>query len=158
MQELIKSFTNTLENYSIELLQISNGSAAIKKYENKWSQKEILGHLIDSANVNYNRFIRAMNSDNLIFDTYPQDEWVNLQQYNTRDWIELINLWKLLNLHIVELWGQIPTIILDRRTGKHNLDKICWKEVPKNEETSLSYLIKDYIGHLEHHLKQIFNF
>jgi hypothetical protein len=59
----------------------------LKKIQSdKWSRKEIVGHLIDSANVNYNRFIRALYKNDLIFETYPQDEWVVLQDYNNRDW------------------------------------------------------------------------
>ena len=68
------------------LNKISNDFSSKKNQSDKWSRKEIVGHLIDSANVNYNRFIRALYKNDLIFETYPQDEWVVLQDYNNRDW------------------------------------------------------------------------
>lgn len=117
-----------------------------------------MGHLIDSANVNYNRFIRALYKNDLIFETYPQDEWVVLQAYNNRDWEELLNLWKLLNLHIIELVNSIPDDKKYNETSQHNFDKICWKVIEKGEQSSLDYLIKDYIGHLKHHLNKIYNY
>lgn len=74
------------------LTEINNDLASEKINSDKWSRKEILGHLIDSANVNYNRFINAVSKDNLIFESYPQDDWVELQFYNDRDWNELVDL------------------------------------------------------------------
>jgi hypothetical protein len=153
-----EDFKNSIMNSTKLLYQLSIESASFKKSNDKWSQKEILGHLIDSANVNLNRFLSGIDNEDLIFGTYPQNEWVGIQDYNNRCWGELIVLWSALNLHIAKLISQISGEILNRTTKNHNFDKICWKEVPENEETSLSYLIKDYIGHLEHHLKQIFNY
>ncbi len=66
--------------------------------------KEILGHLIDSANVNLNRFLSGNFIKMIWFlDTYPQNEWVEIQNYNKRDWGELIVLWSSLNLHIANI-------------------------------------------------------
>lgn len=158
MINIEKDLIHTIKKSGEKLLKISDETAAIKKSVGKWSQKEILGHLIDSANVNLNRFLSGIKSEDLIFDTYPQNDWVEVQNYNARNWKDLIDLWSALNLHITKLIGQIPEEVLNRSTNNHNFDKICWEEVPENEETSLSYLIKDYIGHLEHHLKQIFNY
>ncbi|MCB0747996.1 MAG: DinB family protein, partial [Ignavibacteriae bacterium] len=72
---------NNLENYLIQttkisaekLFEISDETAEIKKAADKWSRKEILGHLIDSAIVNYSRFMNAVSKDDLVFKTYPQD-------------------------------------------------------------------------------------
>ena len=158
MTEYIDSFVQIINNSSNLLLKISDESAAIKKSITKWSQKEILGHLIDSASVNYNRIINALSKDDLIFTTYPQNEWVELQSYNTRDWNELLELWKGLNLHIVELTKNIPIEKRIQLTNSHNFDTICWEKVNKDQKSSLDYLIKDYIGHLEHHLKQIYDY
>ena len=140
------------------LTEINNDLASEKINSDKWSRKEILGHLIDSANVNYNRFINAVSKDNLIFESYPQDDWVELQFYNDRDWNELVDLWKLLNLHIIVLVNNIPEDKKANKSSRHNFDKICWKQVKGNEKSSLDYLIKDYIGHLKHHLNQIYNY
>jgi len=155
-------YSSELENIMSKscdfLNQISNDSASSKKSENKWSRKEILGHLIDSANVNYYRFLMALQKDKLIFDTYPQDEWVRIQDYNNRNWDELIECWKSINLQIVQLVNNIPIEKLNHTTYDHNFDKICWQIVEKKYKSSLEYLINDYIDHLEHHIKQIKNY
>ena len=108
--------------------------------------------------MNYNRFIRAFSKNDLIFESYPQDRWVEIQQYNNRDWNELIDLWRSINLHILELIKNIHEEKKFHLTRDHNFDKICWKQVKGNEKSSLDYLIKDYIGHLKHHLNQIYNY
>ena len=154
----IEDFTARINISSDYLLKISDETAANKKSENKWSQKEILGHLIDSANVNYSRFINSVSKDDLVFETYPQNEWVELQSYNNRDWKSLIELWKALNLHIAELVKNLPEEKRKMLTINHNFNDICWSEISTDEESSFDYLIKDYIGHLEHHLKQIYDY
>lgn len=153
-----EDFKKIILNNGKLLSQLSDESCSIRKSEDKWSQKEVLGHLIDSANVNYNRFIMAISKNDLVFDSYPQDDWVQLQKYNKRDWLELMQLWKSINMHIDELVKSIPESAKNKLVLIHNFDKICWKVVGKNEKSSLSYLIKDYIGHLEHHMKQILNY
>ena len=140
------------------LIKISDEEAAFNGSARSWSRKEVLGHLIDSANVNYNRFIIALSKDNLVFDTYPQDDWVQLQDYNNRDWNELIELWKNLNVHILKLVKRMPTKVLNKKRANHNFDKICFELVESGKEPTLEYLIKDYFNHLEHHIKQIFNY
>lgn len=150
--------TNIIDKNFTYLNELTEKATSVKKSQDKWTQKEILGHLIDSANVNHNRFLNGINKRDLIFDTYPQNDWVEYQNYNDRAWGDLIELWARLNLHIAKLIGQIPKEVISRMTKNHNFNQICWKEVSQNQETSLSYLIKDYIGHLEHHLNQILDY
>ena len=157
---------NNLENYLIQttkisaekLFEISDETAEIKKSADKWSRKEILGHLIDSANVNFSRFINAVSRDDLIFPTYAQDDWVELQKYNKRNWIELLDLWKSLNLHIAELIKNIPQEKKSKMTRAHNFDIICFNAIEQNQESSLDYLINEYVAHLNHHIEQIINY
>ncbi|MCB0841112.1 MAG: DinB family protein, partial [Bacteroidetes bacterium] len=66
----------------------------------KWSSKEILGHLIDSAANNHRRFVQAAYQDDFVFDGYDQDKWVAVQRYNEVPWIFLLDLWKSYNLHL----------------------------------------------------------
>ena len=158
MNNLENDLIQTTKIFSEKFLEISDETAEIKKSADKWSRKEILGHLIDSAIVNYSRFMNAVSKDDLVFKTYPQDYWVELQNYNTRNWIELINLWKSLNLHSAELIKSIPQEKKSRLTNTHNFDKICFNLIEKNQESSLDYLINDYVEHLKHHIEQIINY
>src|SRR5580692_8210132 len=71
----------------------------------KWVKKEILGHLIDSALNNQERFVRAQMTDRLVWPGYEQDRWVAVQKYRERPWTELTQLWEQLNRHIVHVTG-----------------------------------------------------
>ena len=156
--EYYSKFILTINNSEKLLLQISDEKSSIKINPTKWSRKEILGHLIDSAGVNHNRFLNSVFKEDLIFETYNQDEWVKLHKYNNRNWKELILLWKLLNLHIADVVKNIPEEKRLENYVAHNFDKICFNLVKSNNETNLDYLIIDYIAHMEHHLKQILEY
>jgi hypothetical protein len=155
---LANKLLEIINNADLGLKEIPENSTSEKYSADKWSRKEILGHLIDSATINYYRFLTAQFKDSLIFDTYPQDDCVKIQNYNEREWYELIELWKMINLHILELIKNIPDDKLNRSTVNHNFYRICWNIIDKGEVSSLRYLILDYFGHLEHHITQILNY
>ncbi len=111
----------------------------------KWSKKEILGHLVDSAANNHQRFIRARYEE-VPFIVYDQDQWNALNYYHQTDKKELIAFWTLYNRHLVHLVKHIPA---------HELDKEC--HTGKIAPVTLAWLIPDYLRHLEHHLLQIFD-
>ena len=121
----------------------------------KWSSKEILGHLIDSAANNHRRFVQAAYQDDFVFDGYDQDKWVAVQRYNEVPWIFLLDLWKSYNLHLARIMEVIPQQTKIKERHPHNLNKIAWKTVPADEPATLEYFMIDYIGHLQNHLKQI---
>src|SRR6187549_2095402 len=52
----------------------------------KWSPKQILGHLTDSAANNHQRFVRAQEQDPLKLPGYAQEHWVACQHYEQRPW------------------------------------------------------------------------
>lgn len=109
----------------------------------KWSKKEILGHLIDSAAVNLQRFIRGQleNSPRIY---YEQDKWVAVQDYQHDEDARLIILWESLNRHLVHVVSHIPD---------SDLVKTCTMKDGKT--VTLAYLAEDYLSHLKHHLEQI---
>jgi hypothetical protein len=119
-----------------------------------WSAKEILGHLIDSAAVNHQRFVRAQWQD-LVFAAYAQDDWVHAQKYQDAPWLELVALWREYNRHIARVMAAIPADVRTRSTRIHNLHEIAMHPAPKDEPATLDYLMNDYVQHLQHHLKQI---
>jgi hypothetical protein len=154
--QFIGEFITTVNLAADLLLQMSDELVSKKTSPDKWSKKEMLGHLIDSASNNHKRFVLAQYKDDLIFEGYEQDKWVEAQKYNKSDWILLVNLWQNFNNHIVHVMKNTTFEVLTRKHSKHNLHKIAWEAVPENEETSLEYFYKDYINHLKHHLNQIF--
>jgi hypothetical protein len=137
------------------LERIPESESTSKPNPNKWSKKEILGHLIDSASNNHQRFVRAGLQDNLVFQGYQQEESVQLQDFQHADWKNLIELWYEFNLFLATVIDGLPDEIKNKRHQYHNLDEIAWKTVPKTDFATLDYFMKDYVGHLEHHVRQI---
>lgn len=121
----------------------------------KWSPREIIGHLIDSASNNHQRFVRAQFSEDLEFPGYDQDAWVSVQKYQDAAWKELVALWYYFNLHIARVMESAANDERDRPRARHNLDEIAWKTVPRNQPATLDYFMRDYVAHLRHHLSQI---
>ena len=109
----------------------------------KWSKKEILGHLCDSAMNNMRRFVVSQYEENNKI-IYRQDEWVALQNYQHADYTDIVELWRLLNEQIVRIIEKMPI---------EKLQNTCITEA----EHPLQWLIEDYIKHLNHHLSQILN-
>lgn len=155
MHKTILDFENTIYLYEKKLKAIKEKESSEKISNDKWSKKEILGHLIDSSINNTIRFVTGQAKNNLVFDGYDQDFWVKAQGYQNRKWKDLINHWKLANLHIINIIKLISPEKLKHDYTKHNFDKISWKGIEKSTPVNLEYLIIDYIGHTKHHLKQI---
>lgn len=154
MKEFLKEQKNYMHEVFGNLTSMSDIEASAREND-KWSKKEILGHLIDSASNNHQRFVRAQFTDDLVFPGYDQDEWVCVQDYQNLNWHTLVELWKNFNFLIIHLLSRIPEEDLKKTRVRHNLDQIAWKEIPANVPATLEYFVKDYFGHLRHHLKQI---
>lgn len=137
------------------LKSVLEADAAIKPAPEKWSKKEVLGHLVDSAYHNHQRFLIAGLQENLIFNGYDQVAWVVKNRYQSRGWEEIIGTWMMANNHLVKLLEGIPESQLLATTTVHNFDRICMRRLPPKAMTSLSYLVEDYLFHIEHHLVQI---
>jgi len=155
LENLSIKLKSTIEAASESLRNLSEASVSAKPNPDKWSKKEILGHLIDSASNNHQRFMNAQFKNDLIFSGYAQDQWVDYQDYHHADWQELVSLFVAYNLHLCRVIDNIPAGVLRRQLTDHNFHLIAFKTVPKGEATSLGYFVDDYIGHIDHHLRQI---
>jgi hypothetical protein len=139
-----------------QLQAMSDAFASVSRAPGKWSRKEIVGHLIDSASNNHQRFVRAQFTDELICPTYDQDAWVRSQRYRDAPWSELVSLLALFNLQLARVIEAIPAEIRTMPRARHNLDRVAFRAVPASEPATLEYFMLDYVEHLEHHLAQIF--
>ena len=110
----------------------------------KWSRKQILGHLIDSAANNHQRFVRTLIETPLAFPPYEQNLWVSLQGYQEHDWQLMVDLWSAYNRHLAHVIGRIPESQMTRECIIGNKPVV-----------TLGWLIEDYVRHLKHHLRQI---
>ncbi|HEY2964088.1 MAG TPA: DinB family protein [Pyrinomonadaceae bacterium] len=153
-QQFLNDFEQTVRNATARLQEIP-AAESDKNATGEWSRKQILGHLIDSAANNHQRFVRAQFSDDLAFPGYDGDEWVSAQKYTDTSWPDLIELWRAYNLHLVHVVSVIPEHLLTRQRNKHTLNQIAFQTVDLSVPATLEYLIRDYLDHLKHHLDQI---
>ena len=111
----------------------------------KWSKKEIIGHLIDSATNNHQRFVRCQFEDkpNIVYD---QNNWNHYNFYQQIDKKQIIDFWTIYNKQLIELMSRIPS---------ENLQRECFVG---EKSLTLDFLINDYVEHLDHHLKQVVSY
>lgn len=157
MPEFLRDFEATVEVAANRLLQIPEEQSQVPRATGKWSSKEIIGHLIDSAANNHQRFVRAQFRDDLHFPGYKQEEWISAQRYNAEPWARLVQLWKHYNLHLCHVMSVMPEEKLSTLRQIHNLDEIAFETAAKTEPATLEFFMRDYVVHLRHHLKQIFD-
>ncbi len=155
MDDFIDDFRRLVERSAEALLAISEADSARRSAPGKWSPKEIVGHLIDSASNNHQRFVRAQFKDDLIFPGYDQDAWVTAQRYQEAPWPALVELWRAYNLHLARVMAAVPEAVRLRQHRRHNFHQIAWQTVSEGEPTTLDYFMRDYVTHLRHHLGQI---
>lgn len=136
-----------VENQVAKFESISENQWNEKLFDEKWSKKEILGHLCDSAFTNIRRFIitQYKENENIVYD---QNFWVKAQNYQNTPILDIINLWKYLNLQIVNIVENIPDELLDNT---------CDTTKSEKQSFTLRFIVDDYIGHLNHHLRVISN-
>lgn len=142
--DIAQELMMTVDAAVTELGRLDDAVVAAKPSANTWSIKQIVGHLIDSASNNHQRFVGAQLTDGLVFPAYAQDEWVSAQDYQTRAWPDLLGLWQSYNHHLAHVISQIPADALD--TDCH---------IGPSDSVTLRFLVDDYLVHLRHHLRQI---
>jgi hypothetical protein len=150
----LADFRQTIDRAADRLLAVSDEDAAAKPVPGKWSRKEIIGHLIDSASNNHGRFIRAQLEEDMVFAGYDQDAWVRVQRYEERPWGDLVGLWQRFNHQIAAVMETADTEALARPRARHNLDRLAWQGVSSTEPATLEFFMRDYVDHLKHHLRQ----
>ncbi|MEM7573533.1 MAG: DinB family protein [Bacteroidota bacterium] len=122
----------------------------------KWSKRQILGHLIDSAYNNHQRFLRGQRGDALVFQGYQQNEWVTLNRYHNRSSKEVINTFLVVQEHLAHMLSRIPAEVLNKPISQHNYQEIAMRSIDEKETVSLGLLIEDYLYHLLHHIRQLY--
>ncbi|MFB3787266.1 MAG: DinB family protein [bacterium] len=134
---LVDEITALLEGLTTE-------DISAKESPESWSKKEILGHLIDSACNNHQRFVRAACHAANAFPAYNQRDWIRVQRYQESDWGNLIILWSAYNRHLSDLIERIPDDALSSPCN-----------IGKDDPVTLEFLAQDYLRHMRHHLNQI---
>lgn len=143
MEEIIQNLVDTIGRFlNIEQDLVDWDT---KPSPNKWSKKEIIGHLIDSAQINLQRFVRCTYEENFKL-IYEQDEWVAAAHYQDADIKEILDLWILLNRQIIRVLSNYPN---------NRLGAVCDNDKNAVALHSVEWLAADYVRHMQHHLAQV---
>ena len=125
------------------LSEIEEPYLSLKVAPEKWSKKEIIGHLIDSATNNHHRFVQIQFESQFLIP-YDQNKWNESNFYQQIEGKQIIDFWTIYNKHLIE--------IIKRITPENLLKEF---RTIDNKRFTLSFLINDYVEHLEHHLRQV---
>ncbi|MFZ3339397.1 MAG: DinB family protein [Terriglobales bacterium] len=140
----ISSMRNILEVVPGRLVKLSGDEVESKPAPSKWSAKEELGHLLDSAANNHQRIVRAQLEDIPAMPGYEQNRWIAVHAYQQRDWKELIELWRALNQQLLSAAESVPPAGWSRTLT-----------VAGSAPVTLQFVFEDYLVHMVHHLRHI---
>ena len=145
MKKLIIRIENNLEKAQSFFTDAAIDGLEYKPSELKWSRKEILGHLVDSGINNLQRFteIQYMPKPYKLRQ-YDQNALVRINDYQNGNLSDILELWLGLNIQIMSVIS-----LMNEKTLKYEV-------VLEQQTVNLEYLVRDYVDHMEHHFKQIF--
>ena len=146
LEEVLSKLSGYIDSVPAGFNRLTQDELMHKPAPGKWSKKEILGHLIDSAINNLKRFteVQFLPQPYTVI-RYRQDDLVQVNKYQQLPLENLLQLWSSLNKQIVSVIENIPP------------EKLIYTVViPNGESRDLAFLITDYADHLVHHLKQVF--
>ena len=146
IKQVVDRLTAHLSKIPARYHQFSEEELLRRPAPNKWSKKEILGHLCDSALNNLKRFedIQCLSQPYTVVG-YKQDALMAINRYQELPLDHVLQLWKTLNQQIVYVISTIPA------------DKLPYTVLlASGESYTLEWLVEDYIEHMDHHWKQVF--
>ena len=143
---LASDIETTVKAACQRLASLPNEAIEARPDPGEWSVKEIIGHLVDSASNNHQRFVRLQVADVLVLADYSQDNdaWVSIQNYQEASWGDLLDLWRFFNLHLSHVIRTVDEKCIDH----------IWV-VDEDKYITLGELMIDYLRHLNDHLQQI---
>ena len=144
MKDLSEQLLSVIEAAEPRLRAVSAAESSKAMLPGGWSRKQVIGHLIDSASNNHQRFVRAALQSSLDFPGYDQDENVRIQAPQEADWPLLVSLWATYNRYLAHVVARLPA---------SKLETVC--RIGSGEPVTLGFVATDYLRHLVHHLKQI---
>ena len=144
-QELL----NLIAVWEPRFLTLDENDIKIRRNSQNRNIKQIVGHMIDSASNNTHRIIHLQYQPSpLNFPNYAShgnnDRWIAIQDYQSANWVNLVQLWKFINFHIVHVITHVNDDKLDNQ----------WISA-EGVHISLNNMIIDYFRHFKVHLEEI---
>ncbi|KPL15846.1 hypothetical protein AMJ74_00600 [candidate division WOR_3 bacterium SM1_77] len=133
-------YEDLVRTFHARLKTIPETRAAEKPRDGSWSLKEIVGHLIDSAANNHQRFVRLQEGDLEGFPSYNNENWIRIQHYRKVAWTELIEFWYVYNRMLLFIVKNVDAGSLKNE----------WTH--EGESRTLEWLISDYYRHMKWHI------
>jgi hypothetical protein len=144
MKDLSEDLMRVVEAAEPRLRAFSELESAKPVLPGGWSRKQVVGHLIDSASNNHQRFVRAALQDSLDFPAYDQNGNARVQAFQEAGWSLLVSLWAAYNRYLAHVIAHLPA---------SKLETVC--RIGSGSPVTLEFLARDYLRHLVHHLVQI---
>ncbi|MBI4479963.1 MAG: DinB family protein [Acidobacteria bacterium] len=144
MQQVSAELQRIVDAAELVLRKVSEQESEKRALDGGWSRKQVIGHLIDSASNNHQRFVRASLQDSLDFPAYDADGCVRVAAVQEMPWPLLVSLWATYNRYLAHVIGHLPP---------EKLAVPC--RIGANQPVTLRFLAEDYVVHMVHHLQQI---
>ena len=142
--QLAGTFRSELDSIRQALAAIPSGLADTPWRPGGWTRKEVLGHMLDSATNNRQRFVRAATEGHFDGPNYAQEPWVNAHGYAGQSWETLLGWWKVEHEILAAVVDQIP---------EERLEASC--VVGGDAPVTLRFLVEDYVVHQRYHVAQL---
>ena len=146
MEHVVQELRQVVNDFAAKINDLSEAELSVKVREDKWSKKEVVGHLIDSAQSNLRRFVCGQYEPTPPKIVYDQNFWVTANGYQCTKKEDIILLWKLINERIADILMHMPA---------ENYSRQCDNSKKDVQLHTLSWLAEDYVKHMKHHLNQI---
>jgi hypothetical protein len=139
-----EDFRASLDALHTTLLAIPAALADTPWRPGGWTRKQIVGHLLDSATNNRQRFVRASIDGSYAGPKYAQDAWVAAHGYAEQSWERLLNWWKTEHDILAAVVDRIPAECLEASCA-----------VGDDAPVKLRFLVEDYVEHQRWHFRQL---
>ena len=147
MTEIARKFRADLDEVHRALVSLPEALSDVPWRAGGWTRKQIVGHLLDSAANNRQRFVRASTEASYVGPQYAQDSWVAAHGYSEQTWATLLGWWETEHEILISVVDRIP---------EDRLETQC--VVGTDAPVTLRFLIEDYLTHQQWHLKQASSF